>query len=71
MPFNMYNFLNNLSFTRVSASEEELLAATMIKDTVEKLNGTASIIPFEVSAYQVKHAKLYTNNKEYEVSKVQ
>ena len=68
MPFNMYNFLNNLSFTRVSASEEELLAATMIKDTVEKLNGTASIIPFEVSAYQVKHAKLYTNNKEYEVS---
>ena len=34
MSFNMFDFLNKLSFTRVSGSNEELKAAEMIKEQV-------------------------------------
>ena len=58
----MYEFLNKISFTRVSGSKEELKCATMIKEEIEKAGGTASIVPFEVTCTNFKEVSLTTSN---------
>ena len=58
----MYEFLNKISFTRVSGSKEELKCATMIKEEIEKAGGSASIVPFEVTCTNFKEVSLTTSN---------
>ena len=68
MSFNMFDFLNKLSFTRVSGSNEELKATKMIKEQVNSFGLNADILDFEVSGYNVTKATLSSNEKQYEVS---
>lgn len=65
---NMYDFLNQISFTRVSGSKEEKECAEMIKAEIEKAGGTAQIIPFDVSLTNFKQTSLKTNKTSYEVT---
>ena len=58
----MYDFLNKISFTRVSGSNEELKCATMIKEEIEKVRGSAEIIPFEVTCTTFKEVSLTSSN---------
>ena len=65
----MYDFLNKISFTRVSGSKEELECATMIKEEIEKAGGSASIVPFEVTCTSFKDVSLTSSNgTKYEVT---
>ena len=68
MSFNMFDFLNKLSFTRVSGSNEELKAAEMIKEQVNSFGLNADILDFEVSGYNITKATLTSCDNQYEVS---
>lgn len=68
MSFNMFDFLNKLSFTRVSGSNEELKAAKMLKEQVNSFGLNADILDFEVSGYNITKATLTSCDKQYEVS---
>lgn len=64
----MFDWLKSVGYTRVGGTLEELKAATTIKEEIEKMGGTASIVPFEVNAFDIKKASLkaYKENAEKE-----
>lgn len=69
MKTTMYDFLNKISFTRVSGSNEEFECAKMIAQEIEEYNLKAEIIPFEVSKTEFKKVSLTSsNNISYEVT---
>ena len=70
MSLDIYNLLEKISFSRVSGSTEEFKCASILKENVEWLGGTAEIWPFEVSGYKINKATLTANGKSYEVSGV-
>ncbi len=66
---NMYDFLNKISFTRISGSAEELKCAEMIKEEIESVGGHAEIVPFEVTSTKFEQVSLTTSNgNSYEVT---
>ena len=68
----MYEFLEKIGYTRTGGSIEELNTAKIIKEEIEKIGGFATIVPFEVNAYDIKKvlftATKESTTKEYEVS---
>lgn len=65
----MYDFLNRISFTRTSGTNEELECANIIANEVKKYGATAEVIPFEVSCTSFKEVSFITsNNIKYEVT---
>lgn len=68
MALDIYNLLEKISFTRVSGSSEEKTCANILKEVVESYNQKAEIWPFEVTGYKITKAKLYSEDKIYEVS---
>ncbi len=68
--YNMYNFLDNLSFTRMGGTTEELKAANIIKEQIESFGGKAILFPFQITSFKVNNASLSSNNNNYYVSGV-
>ncbi len=66
--YNMYNFLNNLSFTRMGGTEEELKAANLIKAQIENFGGNAELFSFPITSFKINQASLKSINQEYKVS---
>lgn len=68
----MYEFLEKISFTRTGGTKEELQVANIIKDEIESVGGSATIVPFEVNLFDIAKVSLKaTNNttsKNYNVS---
>lgn len=48
--------LNKIAFNRYGGTEDELRAANIIKDEIERLGGSCEIQNFEVAAYEMKKA---------------
>lgn len=55
---NSFKFLNAISFERIAGSNEELLAATMIKDKINSLDGVAEIEAFNIPFSTIKEAEI-------------
>lgn len=69
MQSTMYDFLNKISFTRTSGSEEELKCANIILEEIKKYNLPVELISFEVSKTDFKEVQLVSsNNIKYEVT---
>lgn len=58
----MFELLNKIGFTRIGGTEEELRAALILKEEVEKCGGHAEIPEFEVSGYTIKEVQLTVKN---------
>ena len=64
--YHSFNFLKKIYFERTAGSENELKAANLIKEEVEKLGGDAYFEEFDVDYSEIKVAKLSFDNK-YEI----
>lgn len=56
--YKSFNLIKDLYFVRTGGSAEELKAASIIKEKIEELNGTALLEEFEVDGYNVHKASL-------------
>lgn len=63
--YRSYDLLKKLYFVRVSATEDELKAANIIKDECEKLGVTAWIEDFEVDNPSIKKASVNFYNPDF------
>ena len=66
MSYRSFEFLKTIYFVRTGGSKEELKTANLIKDEVSKLGGNAKLESFEIDGSNVKVAKLFIDEKEYE-----
>ncbi len=66
--FNSYNFLKEISFVRLSGSDEELRCANMIKDVIIKNKGNVELESFEVDYSTIKDASLIVDGRNIEVT---
>lgn len=58
----MFELLTKIGYTRIGGSIEELKTAEILKEEIESLGATASIVPFEVNAYNIKEVSLQATN---------
>lgn len=60
-----FELLNKIGFERVSASDEELKCANILKEEIENVGGNAVIEEFDVDAYNIKCVKFEVLEPEY------
>ena len=64
--YHSFKFLKKIYFVRTGGSKEELKAANLIKEEVERLGGTAELENFPVDYSDIEKASLFIDNKEIE-----
>lgn len=60
-----FDLLNKIAFNRFGGSENELKAAHIIKNEIEKAGGECAIEPFSIPAFNMKKAKLIVTEPYY------
>ena len=66
MSYHSFDFLKKIYFVRTGGSPEELKAANLIKEEVERLGGEAHLEAFEVDCSSIEKAELLIDGVEYE-----
>lgn len=66
MSYHSFDFLKKIYFVRTGGSPEELKAANLIKEEVERLGGEAHLEAFEVDCSSIEKTELLIDGVEYE-----
>ena len=67
MAINIYNIIEQLAFNRPSASNEELKAASIIRNCIYEMGKSCEIVNYDIIDYEVVNTTLKSMDKEYDV----